>query len=49
MLADDDDDDDDHELFLWYGWAIKKSLALFPARTIVRNPHCDLPHTVSRF
>ena len=29
---------DDDELFLWYGWPTK-GVALFPARTIVRDPH----------
>ena len=33
-----DDDDDDDELFLWYGWPTK-GVALFPAGTIVRDPH----------
>ena len=33
-------DDDDDELFLWYGWPTKDGrLALFPAGTIVRDPH----------
>ena len=39
---DDDDDDDDDELFLWHGWPTKglyMCLALFPAGTIVRDPH----------
>ena len=31
-------DDDDDELFLWYGWPTK-GVALFPAGTIVRDPH----------
>ena len=40
---DDDDDDDDDELFLWYGWPTK-GVALFPAGTIVRDPHhCESP------
>ena len=37
-----DDDDDDDELFLWHGWPKKglyMCLALFPAGTIVRDPH----------
>ena len=29
---------DDDELFLWYGWPTK-GVPLFPARTIVRDPH----------
>ena len=32
------DDNDDDELFLWYGWPTK-GVALFPAGTIVRDPH----------
>ena len=36
-----DDDDDDDELFLWYD---ERRLALFPAGTIVRDPHhCEFP------
>ena len=35
LLSGDDDDD---ELFLWYGWPTK-GVALFPAGTIVRDPH----------
>ena len=35
---DDDDDDDDDELFLEHGWPAK-SVALFRARTIARDPH----------
>ena len=35
---DDDDDDDGDEFFLWYGWPTK-DLALFPSRTIVRDPY----------
>ena len=34
---DDDDDDDDDDLFLWL--TDERRLALFPAGTIVRNPH----------
>ena len=42
-IFDDDDDDDDDELFLWYGWPTK-GVALFPAGTIVRDPHhCESP------
>ena len=41
---DDDDDNDDDELFLWYSWQKKRRLALFPARTIIRDPHhCEFP------
>ena len=29
----------DDELLLWYGWPTKGVLALFPAGTIVRDPH----------
>ena len=33
-----DDEDNDGELFLWYGWPTK-GVALFQARTTVRDPH----------
>ena len=35
---DDDDDDDDDELFLLWLTDVR-CLALFPVRTIVRDPH----------
>ena len=38
MLSDDDDHDDDDELFLRYGWPTK-DVALFPAGTIIKDPH----------
>ena len=37
-ILQDLSNDDDDELFLWYGWPTK-GLALFPARTIARDPH----------
>ena len=40
----EDDDDEDDELFSWYGW-LTKDVALFPARTIVRDPHHHEPPT----
>ena len=34
-----DDDEDLDELFVWFGWRTKGVFTLFPAETIVRDPH----------
>ena len=37
-IGEHENEMDDDELFLWYGWPMKGA-ALFPAGTIVRDPH----------